>query len=201
MFTGIITDVGTVRAATRQGAGDLRLVIATSFPMQEVALGASIACSGVCLTVVEKGADWFAADVSGETCARTTVGSWRTGRRINLERSLRLGDELGGHLVYGHVDGLARIVGSHPEGDSLRWEFEAPAGYEGFVAAKGSVALDGVSLTVNQVSGRTFGVNIIPHTTSNTTFADRAAGDLVNFEADMLARYVARLLGSKQQAA
>ena len=201
MFTGIITDVGEVRAASRQGAGDLRLVVGTAYPMAEVALGASIACSGVCLTVVAKGEGWFAADASGETCARTTVGGWRAGRRINLERSLKLGDELGGHLVYGHVDGLARVLGCAPEGDSTRWEFEAPAGYEGLVAAKGSVALDGVSLTVNAVSGRGFGVNIIPHTAANTTFAELAIGAEVNFEADMLARYVARLLGGKQRAA
>jgi riboflavin synthase len=201
MFTGIITDVGEVRAATRQGEGDLRLVIATRYRMDEVALGASIACSGVCLTVVAKGEDWFAADVSGETCTRTTVGGWRAGRRVNLERSLKLGDELGGHLVYGHVDGLARVVSSHPEGDSTRWQLEAPPDYEGFVAVKGSVALDGVSLTVNEVSGRSFGVNVIPHTTANTTFALLSTGDLVNFEADMLARYVARLLGTKQAAA
>jgi riboflavin synthase len=201
MFTGIITDVGEIRAATRQGEGDLRLVIATRYVMDEVALGASIACSGVCLTVVDKGEAWFAADVSGETCARTTVGGWRAGRRINLERSLKLGDELGGHLVYGHVDGLARVVASHPEGDSTRWQLEAPDGFEGLVAAKGSVALDGVSLTVNEVSARCFGVNVIPHTAAHTTFGLLGVGDLVNFEADMLARYVARLLGAKQVAA
>jgi riboflavin synthase len=201
MFTGIITDVGELRAATRQAEGDLRLVIATRYAMDEVALGASIACSGICLTVVDKGEAWFAADVSGETCARTTVGGWRAGRRINLERSLKLGDELGGHLVYGHVDGLARVVASHPEGDSTRWQLEAPDGFEGLVAAKGSVALDGVSLTVNEVSGRCFGVNVIPHTAAHTTFALLGVGDLVNFEADMLARYVARLLGAKQAAA
>jgi riboflavin synthase len=201
MFTGIITDVGEIRAATRQGEGDLRLVIATRYVMDEVALGASIACSGVCLTVVDKGEAWFAADVSGETCARTTVGGWRAGRRINLERSLKLGDELGGHLVYGHVDGLARVIASHPEGDSTRWQLEAPDGFEGLVAAKGSVALDGVSLTVNEVSARCFGVNVIPHTAAHTTFGLLGVGDLVNFEADMLARYVARLLGAKQVAA
>jgi riboflavin synthase len=197
MFTGIITDVGQVRDATRQGAGDLRLVVTTAFAMGEVALGASIACSGVCLTVVEKGAGWFAADVSGETCARTTAGSWQSGRRINLERSLKLGDELGGHLVYGHVDGLARVVATTPDGDSTRFDFEAPSGHEGLVAAKGSVALDGVSLTVNSVAGRQFSVNVIPHTAANTTFALLQAGDLVNFEADMLARYVARLVASR----
>jgi riboflavin synthase len=201
MFTGIITDVGQVRDATRQGDGDLRLVIATSYAMADVALGASIACSGVCLTVVEKGDNWFAADVSAETCARTTIGSWRSFWRINLERSLKLGDELGGHLVYGHVDGLARIVAATKDGDSTRWEFEAPAGYEGLVAAKGSVALDGVSLTVNEVDGARFGVNVIPHTAANTNFAELAVGDLVNFEADMLARYVARLLATRQAAA
>jgi riboflavin synthase len=198
MFTGIITDLGEVRDATRQGDGDLRLVIATQFEMSNVALGASIACSGVCLTVVDKGEDWFAADASAETCGRTTVGSWRSGQRINLERSLKLGDELGGHLVYGHVDGLARIVAATKDGDSTRWEFEAPSGYEGLVAAKGSVAIDGVSLTVNTVDGARFGVNVIPHTAANTTFALFAVGDLVNFEADMLARYVARLMAAQQ---
>jgi riboflavin synthase len=201
MFTGIITDVGQVRAATRQGQGDLRLVIATAYPLAEVALGASIACSGVCLTVVDKGADWFAADASGETCARSTIGGWLVGRRINLERSLRLGDELGGHLVYGHVDGLARVVAATKDGDSTRWQFEAPEGYQGFVASKGSVAIDGVSLTVNDVDGARFDVNVIPHTAANTTFADLQVGHLVNFEADMLARYVARLLGAKSVAA
>jgi riboflavin synthase len=204
MFTGIITDVGVVREATRQGDGDLRLVVATGFDMQAVALGASIACSGVCLTVVEKGIEkgdgWFAADVSAESCARTTIAHWQVGRRINLERSLKLGDELGGHLVYGHVDGLARVVSAAKDGDSTRWVFEAPAGFEGFVAAKGSVAIDGVSLTVNEVDGQHFGINVIPHTSTNTTFAGLSVGDQVNFEADMLARYVARLLATQQNS-
>jgi riboflavin synthase len=192
MFTGIITDLGTVRSIVP--GGDTKLVVATRFPMDEVAIGASIACSGACLTVVEKDAGWFAALVSAETLARTSLGSWREGTRINLERPLRLGDELGGHMVLGHVDGLARIVERRPEGDSLRFTFEAPADLARLIAPKGSVALDGVSLTVNEVDGRRFGVNIIPHTQSCTSFGTAAVGDSVNLEIDPLARYVARLL-------
>jgi riboflavin synthase len=192
MFTGIITDLGTVRSIVP--GGDTKLVVATRFPMDEVAIGASIACSGACLTVVEKDSGWFAALVSAETLARTSLGSWREGTRINLERPLRLGDELGGHMVLGHVDGLARIVERRPEGDSLRFTFEAPADLARLIAPKGSVALDGVSLTVNEVDSRRFGVNIIPHTQSCTSFGTAAVGDSVNLEIDPLARYVARLL-------
>ncbi|MDB5407767.1 MAG: riboflavin synthase subunit alpha [Rhodospirillales bacterium] len=192
MFTGIITDLGTVRSVVP--GGDTKLVVATRYAMAEVAIGASIACSGACLTVVEKDDGWFAAMVSAETMARTNLGSWREGTRINLERPLRLGDELGGHMVLGHVDGIARIVGRDPEGDSLRFSFEAPADLSRLIAPKGSVALDGVSLTVNEVEGRRFGVNIIPHTQSCTSFGTAAVGDTVNLEIDPLARYVARLL-------
>jgi len=198
MFTGIITDLGAVRSIVP--GGDAKFVIATRYPMAEVAIGASIACSGACLTVVEKSdgveqADgWFAALVSAETLARTNLGFWREGTRINLERPLRLGDELGGHMVLGHVDGLARIVALRPEGDSLRFTFETSTGLSRLIAPKGSVALDGVSLTVNEVEGRSFGVNIIPHTRSCTSFGTAAIGDAVNLEIDPLARYVARLL-------
>jgi riboflavin synthase len=199
MFTGIITDVGTLLAVAPQGStGDRRLRIGTAFDMDAVAIGASIACSGCCLTVTAKGRDgarsWFDADVSGETIAKTTLGDWQVGRRINLERSLKFGDELGGHLVYGHVDGVGRVVAREPEGGSLRLRIETPPDLARFVASKGSIAVDGISLTVNEVEGRVFGVNIIPHTQAETTIGAGAVGDRVNLEADMLARYVARLL-------
>jgi riboflavin synthase len=199
MFTGIITDVGSLLAVTPQGnTGDRRLRIGTAFDMDAVAIGASIACSGCCLTVTAKGRDgarsWFDADVSGETIAKTTLGDWQVGRRINLERSLKFGDELGGHLVYGHVDGVGRIAAREPEGGSLRLRIETPPDLARFVASKGSIAVDGISLTVNEVEGRVFGVNIIPHTQAETTIGAGAVGDRVNLEADMLARYVARLL-------
>src|SRR5476649_953781 len=192
MFTGIITDLGAIRSIVP--GGDAKFVVATRYPMAEVAIGASIACSGACLTVVDKADGWFAALVSAETLARTNLGSWREGTRIHLERPLRLGDELGGHMVLGHVDGLARIVALRPEGDSLRFTFETSADLSRLIAPKGSVALDGVSLTVNEVDGRSFGVNIIPHTQSCTSFGTAAIGDAVNLEIDPLARYVARLL-------
>jgi len=191
MFTGIITDIGRVRSVEQRG--DTRFVIATAYAMDAVAIGASIACGGACLTVVEKTADSFAVDVSAETLSKTSLGTWREGSAINLERSLTLGSELGGHLVTGHVDGLATLTSVEKEGDSHRLVVEAPAGLEGFVAAKGSVALDGVSLTVNSVDGRRFGLNLIPHTWENTTFRDRVVGDKLNMEVDLLARYVARL--------
>ncbi|MEX0921138.1 MAG: riboflavin synthase [Rhodovibrionaceae bacterium] len=196
MFTGIITDLGRLAAREEagQGRGDLRLTIETSYDMDEIALGASIACSGCCLTVVEKTASSFAADVSAETRSKTTLGGWRVGDPVNLERSLALGDELGGHLVYGHVDGLAEVVSLAPEGDSLRCVFAVPEPLARYIAAKGSVALDGVSLTVNEVEGVRFGVNVIAHTAEVTSFGKLAAGNRVNLEIDMLARYVARLL-------
>lgn len=193
MFTGLITDVGRLRARQPLEKG-VRFEIETGFPMNEVAIGASIACSGACLTVVEKGADWFAVDVSAETLDKTTLDGWQAGRRINLERSLRLGDELGGHIVSGHVDGVAEIVDRGPDGEATRFTIRPPAELAHFVASKGSVALDGVSLTVNELSDGGFGVCIIPHTAAETTFGDLRPGDRVNLEIDMLARYVARQL-------
>src|SRR3546814_205584 len=192
MFTGLITDLGRVRSIEEQG--DMRIAIETSYDMAEVPLGASIACSGACLTVVEKGTGWFAVEASAETLARTTLGGWRAGTPVNLERSLRVGDELGGHLVAGHVDGVAEIVARRQEGDSVRFGIRAPHPLSRFIAAKGSVALDGVSLTVNEVEDGAFGVNVIPHTAATTTFGTAAVGDRVNLEIDMIARYVARLL-------
>ncbi|HAA93012.1 MAG TPA: riboflavin synthase [Rhodospirillaceae bacterium] len=192
MFTGLIQDVGKVRAIDR--AGDWRIEIATSFDMGDVALGASIACSGVCLTVTEKESGWFAVEASAETLSKTTVGDWDEGRPLNLERSLKLGDELGGHLVFGHVDGIAEITARAPDGDSTRFRISPPPELAKFIAPKGCVSVDGVSLTVNEVEGDEFGVNIIPHTLANTGFGKTQVGDRVNLEIDMLARYVARLL-------
>ena len=193
MFTGIITDIGTVRAVERRG--DTRFSIATRYPMGEIAIGASINCSGSCLTVVEKGNDCFSVDASAETLARTTAGGWREGTRINLERALKLGDELGGHLLTGHVDAVATLESRRPEGDSLRLTFRVPAPYDRAIASKGAVALDGVSLTVNEVEGEVFGVNIIPHTQRETMLGDARPGDRLNLEIDLIARYLARLIG------
>ncbi len=193
MFTGIITDVGRVVEIERRG--DLRLTIETRFELDRVAMGASIASNGVCLTVVEKLANAYKVDVSAETIAKTTVGDWIVGTKLNLERSLKLGDELGGHLVYGHVDGVAEVVSVTPDGDSHRWRFRVPQTLKRFIAAKGSVALNGVSLTVNEVEDDVFGVNIIPHTAEQTTFGLIGPGARINLEVDMLARYVARLVG------
>jgi riboflavin synthase len=195
MFTGIVTALGTVRRISPIGGGrDMRLVIEVPWPdTAQITPGASIACSGCCLTAVEVGTDWFAADASAETLARTTLGTWREGTRVNLERSLRLGDELGGHLVSGHVDGVGEALSVEPENGSMRWSFAVPGELARFIAVKGSIAVDGVSLTVNEVEGETFGVNIIPHTAEVTRFATLAPGDPVNVEIDMLARYVARL--------
>lgn len=195
MFTGIITDVGRVRAVERQG--DTRFTIGTSFDAQAVPLGASIANNGVCLTVVDRGPDWFAVQASAETLSVTTLGDWVPGTPVNLERSLRLGDELGGHLVYGHVDGVGRVESIRPEGESLRFVFSVPDALHKYVASKGSIAIDGVSLTVNEVEGDRFGVNIIPHTQQATNFAFYEVGTRVNLEVDMLARYVARLVGKE----
>lgn len=196
MFTGIITDIGTVKSIEKRG--DTRIVVESSYNMSSVAIGASIACSGPCLTVVEKGESWFAIEASAETMSRTTVGNWIEGSRINLERALSLGDELGGHIVSGHVDGIAEIVSDDPEGDSIRFVFRVSDDLKPYISEKGSVSLDGVSLTVNSVQDREFGVNIISHTQSETTFGDRKAGDLVNIEVDMLARYVARLAETQE---
>lgn len=193
MFTGIVTDIGTVREI--RAGGDTTFVIATKFDTHDLALGASVACAGVCLTVVERGEDWFAVQASAETLARSTLKDWRVGTRINLERALKAGDELGGHLVSGHVDAMAEIVERRPEGDSQRFAFCVPDRFAAAIAPKGSVALDGVSLTVNEVQGNRFGVNLIPHTLAQTTFGDAKPGDRVNLEIDTLARYVARLLG------
>jgi riboflavin synthase len=200
MFTGIITALGHVRSIDPIGAGrDMRLVIETQAAFladPPVALGASIACSGCCLTAVEFGADWFAVDASAETLAHTKLGAWTVGSRVNLERSLRVGDELGGHLVSGHVDGVGTAVSAVPENASIRWTFRVPPELARFIAVKGSIAVDGVSLTVNEVQGDTFGVNIIPHTAAVTGFGTLREGDTVNIEIDMLARYVARLSDS-----
>ncbi len=193
MFTGLITDLGRVRSV-EISAGGARLAVETAYDMGAVEIGASIACSGACMTVVDKGAGWFAVDVSGESLARTTIGGWKPGGRVNLEQSLRLGDTLGGHLVTGHVDAVATVLERRPDGDSQRFSFAIPEGYEGFIAPKGSVALDGVSLTVNEVENDRFGVNIIPHTAERTTFGALKVGDRVNLEVDLIARYVARLI-------
>lgn len=192
MFSGIITDLGELRSVAP--GGDARFVIATRYPTAEIALGASIACSGCCLTVTDKGGDWFAATVSAETRRVTTLGVWMPGRRINLERALRLGDEFGGHIVLGHVDGVARLIERRPEGGSERLLLAAPAEVAALIASKGSVALDGVSLTVNEVRGAEFAVNIIPHTQRVTTLGSLRPGDSLNLEIDVIARYLARQL-------
>lgn len=196
MFTGIVTDIGIIRSADQRG--DLRLTIGCGYDMAGVAIGASIACSGCCLTVVEKDADWFAVDASAETLSKTADGMWAEGRRLNLERALKIGDELGGHIVTGHVDGVGRIVSIVEDGGSHRVTVSVPAALAPFIAAKGSVAVDGVSLTVNAVTdqpdGTThFTLNIIPHTWDVTTFADLKAGQAVNIEIDTLARYLQRM--------
>lgn len=192
MFTGIITDIGTVRSITMHRV-DSRFVIATKFDLATVDIGASIACNGACLTVVEKGTDAFSVDVSGETLACTTLADWTEGARINLERALKMGDELGGHLVSGHVDGVACVTSRAADGESTRFTFAAPSDCAPFIASKGSVTLNGVSLTVNEVDGVTFGVNIIPHTAAQTNLGALQPGERVNLEIDLLARYVARL--------
>ena len=195
MFTGIVTALGSVRAVTALGAtADMRLTVAAPwFDTASIPLGASIGCSGCCLTAVAVGADWFAADASAETLSKTTLGRWKIGTKVNLERSLRLGDELGGHLVSGHVDGIGEVLAAQPEHGSVRFAFRVLADLARFIAVKGSIAVDGVSLTVNEVTDDTFGVNIIPHTASVTSFGTLRPGDAVNLEIDMLARYVARL--------
>jgi riboflavin synthase len=191
MFTGIITDIGRVR--TVEARGDMRARITTGYDTATIATGASIACDGVCLTVVDLGPDWFEVDVSAETLSATNLSGWAEGRRVNLERALKVGDELGGHIVSGHVDGIAEVVAMADEGDSTRVTLRAPEGLARFIAPKGSVALNGTSLTVNEVAGRDFGINFIPHTKQATTWGDVAVGDPVNLEIDTLARYVARL--------
>lgn len=194
MFTGIITAVGTVRSLTPTGAGhDMKLVIAAPWPdTGRIAIGASIACAGCCLTAVEVGPDWFAVEVSGETLSKTGLGTWTVGSRMNLERSLRVGDELGGHFVSGHVDGTGTVISITPENGSHRVTFQAPDNIKQFVAPKGSIAVDGVSLTVNEVDGARFGVNVIPHTWTETTLGALQPGVSVHLEIDLLARYIAR---------
>lgn len=191
MFTGIVTDQGEVRALHM--AGDLKARIATGYDTGGIDIGASIACDGVCLTVTALGPDWFEVDISGETVSKTAINDWVLGRKLNLERALRLGDELGGHIVSGHVDGVADVVGMHDEGASTRITFRAPEALARFIAPKGSVALNGTSLTVNEVNGVEFGVNLIPHTKAVTNWGTTSVGDRINLEIDTLARYVARL--------
>lgn len=195
MFTGIVTDVGRIKSIGKDAITTFR--IGTSYDVANVDIGASIACSGACLTVTEKGRDddgnWFAVQASEETLRCTNLGSWEVGTPINLERALRVGDELGGHIVSGHVDGVGKILSVNPEGESIRYRFESTADIARFIASKGSITIEGVSLTVNDVEGREFDVNIIPHTKSVTTLGHKKAGDPVNLEVDVLARYTARL--------
>jgi riboflavin synthase len=203
MFTGIVTDVGRVRRLRRAAGpeGGIDLSIATAYDTAGIALGASIACSGVCLTVVAIEPGAFTVQASAETRSCSTLGEWTEGTAVNLERALRVGDELGGHIVSGHVDGIARIVDRRPEGESVRFVIAAPPALMPFIAPKGSVALDGVSLTVNEVDSDRFGVNIIPHTLSHTGFGEARPGQTMNLEIDPLARYVARLLGARPEIA
>ena len=194
MFTGIVTDLGEILALEQRG--DLRARIGTAYDVAGIDIGASIACDGVCLTVVALGTapkNWFDVEISAESVSKTNIGDWRLGQRLNLERALKLGDELGGHIVSGHVDGVAEVVKLAPEGDSLRVTFRAPRELARFIAPKGSVALNGTSLTVNEVEGCDFGINFIPHTQKVTTWGRVAVGDKINLEIDTLARYVARL--------
>ena len=202
MFTGIITDIGTIRSA--EPRGDRRLVIGCGYDMATIDLGASIACSGVCLTVVDKGDDWFAVDVSAETQARTPTDRWAEGAKLNLERALRVGDELGGHIVTGHVDAVATAVDARKEGDSTRLGLRVPRALGGLIAPKGSITLDGVSLTVNDLrevdaESTDFSVNIIPHTAQQTTLGGLEAGRQLNVEVDVIARYLDRILAARSQ--
>jgi len=209
MFTGIVTDIGTVRAVTAQGHGLKRIRIATAYPVEDVALGASIACSGICLTVVatgrEDGQGWFEVDTAAETLRLTTAAHWQPGTRLNLERALKIGDELGGHIVTGHVDGLATLISREdfaadpaaPWGATAKFCFRVPQGLKQFIAVKGSVCVDGTSLTVNEVLDDAFSVLLIPHTLAVTTWGGRRAGDAINLEVDLMARYAARLAEGK----
>lgn len=191
MFTGIVTDMGILRALEKRG--DLKARIGCGYDMTRVDIGASIACDGVCLTVIDRAEDWFEVEISAETVSKTNLDTWAEGRTVNLERALRVGDELGGHIVSGHVDGVAEVIAMQPDGDSTRMTFRAPAELSRFITPKGSVALNGTSLTVNEVEGNTFGVNMIPHTKQVTTWGRTQVGDRINLEIDTLARYVARL--------
>jgi riboflavin synthase len=191
MFTGIITDVGKIATLTQEG--DLRARIETGYDTSRIDMGASIASDGVCLTVVDLGSNWYEVQISAETVEKTNLGDWKLGRRVNLERALKVGDELGGHIVSGHVDGVAEVIAMQDDGDSTRVTLRAPLALARFIAPKGSVALNGTSLTVNEVNGCDFGINFIPHTKEVTTWGDVAIGDRINLEIDTLARYVARL--------
>lgn len=191
MFTGIVTDIGVIAALDQQG--DLRARITTGYDTSGIDMGASIASDGVCLTVVDLGPDWYDVQISAETVNMTNLSAWTVGKRVNLERALKVGDELGGHIVSGHVDGVAKVVSIKDEGDSTRVVLRAPDDLAHFIASKGSVALNGTSLTVNEVEGNVFGINFIPHTKQFTTWGDVALDDIVNLEIDTLARYVARL--------
>jgi len=202
MFTGIVTDVGEIRSVEMRG--DKRFVIGCHYAADSIAIGASICCSGICLTVTDKGTDergaWFAVDASAETCSLTTADGWSDGTKLNLERALKVGDELGGHIVTGHVDGLGHLRDSHQDGDSWRYSFEAPVALSQFIAVKGSITIDGVSLTVNTVDGNIFAINVIPHTQAETTLGSLINGQAVNLEIDVLARYVARLNDVREAA-
>jgi len=193
MFTGIIRETGVINAIDR--LGDWTVSVKTRLPLDSLMPGSSICCSGICLTVIETGADFFRVQLSSETVSRTTASRWNTGTRVNLEPALRAGDEIGGHLVAGHVDGTARVIDRKKDGDSMRYCFETPPEYACFLAPKGSVAIDGISLTINEADGPRFWVNVIPHTRLVTTIGECIPGDLVNFEVDMIARYVARIMG------
>lgn len=204
MFTGIVTDIGRIRAVSKTGAGGgegRRFEVETAFDIADIDIGASIAHAGACMTVVEKGqgnnGGWYAIEVSAESLSKTTLGAWDVGSRINLERAMRLGDELGGHMVSGHVDDVGEVRGRENDGDSVRFTFNTPSDLAKYLAPKGSITIDGVSLTVNEVEGDQFGVNVIPHTQNATTIGALQVGDKVNLEIDMLARYVARLIGKE----
>ena len=197
MFTGLIQDIGTIRSIEK--TGDWTIVIETTFDMDAVPMGASICCGGCCLTVVEKSANSFTVEVSGESLDKTNLKYWQEGARINLEPSLKLGDELGGHFVFGHVDALAELISVDQDGGSYRLKIKPPQNLMRYIAPKGSITLDGISLTVNEVEADCFGVNIIPHTWNHTTLSDRIEGDFLNIEIDMLARYVARMLGKDER--
>lgn len=201
MFTGIISAIGVVKSMSPKDGGGARVVLTTPWDCTKIDLGASIACNGCCLTVVERDADWFAVDVSEESLAVTSLKNWTEGEGVNLERALSMGDELGGHIVSGHVDGLAEITAIRQDGDSYRVKFDAPPHLAALIAPKGSVTLDGISLTVNEVEGASFGIMVIPHTWTHTTLGKKKIGDQINLEADMLARYVARIMSfqSNQQ--
>ena len=204
MFTGIITDIGRIRAVTKTGThadggeGEgRRFEVETAFDVNDIDIGGSIAHAGACMTVVDKADNWYAIEVSAESLSKTTLGDWAVGDRVNLERAMRLGDELGGHMVGGHVDGVGEVTGRENDGDSVRFSFRAPDVLAKYLAPKGSITIDGVSLTVNEVNDAEFGVNVIPHTQEVTTIGALQVGDKVNLEIDMLARYVARLLGKE----